>query len=180
MKTATAQLHLGSDDEGSNFQENGISIRSDNLDLNLQDYASDAQEVLSGEFNAAYIKKYANSKTFLHALWNAAGPSAEAMVTCLDILKDKLAGQLAGVLAEFRDLPKQLINFMYEEAGEDPHDAIKFITHVSHQLSQFDDKEGEEDNKSHMKVITYAKDAPVEDALGIDNEGTQVVTRRSQ
>ncbi len=41
------------------------------------------------------------------------------MVTCLDILKDMLAGQLAGVLAEFRDLPEQLINFMYEEAGED-------------------------------------------------------------
>jgi hypothetical protein len=95
------------------------------------------------------------------------------MVTCLDILKDKLAGQLAGVSAEFRDLPEQPINFMYEEAGEDPYDAIKFITHVSHQLSQFDDEEGEEDNKSHVKVITYAKDAPVEDALSIDNEGTQ-------
>ena len=69
---------------------------------------------------------------------------------------------------------------MYKEAGEDPHDVIKFITHVSHQLSQFDDREGEEDNESHVKVIIYAKDAPVEDALGIDNEGTQVVTRRSQ
>jgi hypothetical protein len=124
--------------------------------------------VLSGEFNAAYLKKHPNPQTFLHALWNAAGPSAGAMVTCLEILKDELAGQLACVLAEFRDLPKQLINFMYEEAGEDPHNAIKFITHVSHQLSQFDDKEGEMDNKSHMKVITNVKDAPVEDALGID------------
>jgi hypothetical protein len=68
------------------------------------------------------------------------------MVTCLDILKDKLEGQIASVPAEFRDLPEQLIKFMYEEVGEDPHDAIKFITHVSHQISQIDDREGEEDN----------------------------------
>ncbi len=135
INMATAQLHLGSDDEGRNFQENKISIRSDNLDLNLQDYVSNAQEVLSGDFDAAYIKKYANPKKILHALYNAAGPSAGAMVTCLDIIKDELAGQLAGVPAEFRDLPEQLINFMCEEAGEDPHDAFKFITHVSHQLS---------------------------------------------
>jgi hypothetical protein len=90
----------------------------------------------------------------------------------LDILKDELARQLAGVPAEFRDLPENLIIFMYKEGGEDPHDVIKFITHVSHQLSQFDEGKGEEDNESHVKVITYAKDAPVEDALGIDNEGT--------
>ncbi len=68
MIMATTQLHLGSNDEESNFQENDIIIRSDDLDLSLQDYASNAQEVLSGEFNAAYIKKYANPKTFLHAL----------------------------------------------------------------------------------------------------------------
>ena len=146
MNMATAQLHLGSDDEGSDFQENDMIIRSDDSDLNLQDYANNAQEVLSGEFNAAHVKKYANPKTFLHALWNVAGPSAGAMVTCLDILKDKLEGQIAGVPAEFRDLPEQLIKFMYEEVGEDPHDAIKFITHVSHQISQIDDREGEEDN----------------------------------
>jgi hypothetical protein len=102
------------------------------------------------------------------------------MVTCLDILKDKLAGQLAGVPAEVRDLPEQLINFMYKEAGEDPNNAIKFITHVSHQLSQFDEGEGGEDNKSHVKAITYAKDAPVEDALGIDNEGTQEGASKTQ
>jgi hypothetical protein len=169
MNMATAQLHLGSDDKGRNFQENNMSIRSDDLDMNLLDYESNAQEVLSGEFDAAYVKKYVNPKTFLHALWSAAGPSEGAMVTCLDILKDKLAGQLAGVPAEFRDLPEQLINVMYKEAGEDPNNAIKFITHASHQLSQFDEGEGEEDNKSHVKAITYAKDA----ALGVDNEGTQ-------
>ncbi len=69
---------------------------------------------------------------------------------------------------------------MYKEAGENPHDVIKFITHVFHQLSQFDEGEGEEDNESHVKVITYAKDAPVEDALGTDNEGTQEGASKTQ
>ncbi len=62
MNMATAKLHLRSNDEGSNFQENNMSIHSDDLDLNLHNYVSNAQEVSSGEFNAAYIKKYTNPK----------------------------------------------------------------------------------------------------------------------
>ncbi len=69
---------------------------------------------------------------------------------------------------------------MYMEAGEDPKNMIEFITHVSHQLSQFNEGEGEEDNKSHVKAITYDEDAPVEDALGIDNEGTQEGASKTQ
>ncbi len=102
-----------------------MSIHSNNLDWNLQDYANNVQEVSSGEFDAAFTKKYANPKTFLHTLWNVAGPSVGAMVTCLDIIKDELEGQLTGAPAEFRDLPEQLINFMNAEAGEDPNEAIK-------------------------------------------------------
>ena len=101
-----------------------MSVPSDDLDLNLQDYASNAQEVSLGEFDAAYIKKYANPKSFLRALWNVAGLSAGAMRNCLEIIKDGLEGQLAGVPAEFRNLPEQLINFMHKEAGEDPNEAI--------------------------------------------------------
>jgi hypothetical protein len=59
------------------------------------------------------------------------------MRNCLETIKDKLEGQLASVPAEFRNLPEQLINFMHKEAGEDPNESIKFITHVSHELSQF-------------------------------------------
>ncbi len=120
-----------------------------------------------------HIKKYANPKSFLHALWNAAGPSAGAMRNCLEIIKDELEGQLAGVPAEFRNLPEQLINFMHEEAGEDTNDAIKFITHVSHKLSQFDNDKEEEDHGSHVKAITYAKEVPAQSALGAGNKDTQ-------
>ncbi len=76
------------------------------------------------------------------------------MVTCLDVIKDKLEGELADVLAKFRNLQEELINFMYKEAGVVTRDVIQFITDVSNQLSQFDEEEREEDNKYHVKVIT--------------------------
>ncbi len=41
------------------------------------------------------------------------------MQICLEIIKEELAGQIAGVSVEFRDLPEQLISFMYKEAGDD-------------------------------------------------------------
>jgi hypothetical protein len=180
MNTATAQLNLDSNDKGSDFQENNMSVQSNNLDLHLQDYASDAQEVSLGEYDAAYVKKYANPKTFLHALWNVARPSGGAMVTCLDIIKDELEGQQAGVPAEFKDLPEQLISFMYKKAGGDPHKAIEFITLVSNQLRKFDDKEEDKDNKSHVKTIVYAKDEPAEDDRGLDMGGTQEGASKTQ
>jgi hypothetical protein len=60
MNVATARLHLGSNEEGSNYQEDDMSIRSGDLDLTLQDYVSDTQEVSWVEFDAAFTKKYAN------------------------------------------------------------------------------------------------------------------------
>jgi hypothetical protein len=157
-----------------------MSIRSCGLDLTLQDYVSDAQEVSSGEFDAAFIKKYANLKSFLHALWNAAGPSVGAMVICLGIIKEELEGQLAGVLAEFKDPPEQLINFMNAEAGEDPNDAMKFIAQISHQISQFEDVTEEEDNKRHVMVASNTGDAPAEDTLGTKKRGTQERASKTQ
>jgi hypothetical protein len=54
MNEATNQIHLSwADNEGSDFQENDMSIHSGDLDLNSQDYSSDTQEVSSGEFVAA-------------------------------------------------------------------------------------------------------------------------------
>ncbi len=95
------------------------------------------------------------------------------MVTCLNIIKDKLEGELAGVPAEYRNLPEELINFMYKEAGTDICEVIKFITDVSNQLSHFDEDKMEEDSESHVKVITYDEDAPVESNLWIALGETQ-------
>ncbi len=49
------------------------------------------------------------------------------MRICLEIIKEELSGQIAGVPAEFKDLPEQLISFMYKEAGGDINNAITFI-----------------------------------------------------
>jgi hypothetical protein len=109
--------------------EDNLIVRSDNLDLQLSDYASDAQEVSSGKFDAKHVKKYAAPERFKHILWNT-GPSARAMRICLEIIKEVLLGQITSVPAEFRDLPEQLISFMYKEAGEDLHNAITFISRM--------------------------------------------------
>jgi hypothetical protein len=90
MEKATTSLQLGLEEEaseGSFFLEDDLSVRSGDLDLQLSDYGSDAQEVSSGKFDARQVKKYANPESFKHVLWNTAGPSAGAMRICLEIIK---------------------------------------------------------------------------------------------
>jgi hypothetical protein len=139
MKKATTSLQLDSEEEaskGSSFLEDDLSIRSGDLDLQLSDYNSDAQEVSSGKFDARHVKKYATPELFKHVLWNTAGPSTGAMRIRLEIIKEELLGQIAGVPAELKDLPEQLISFMYKEAGEDIHNAITFINRMHKQLGK--------------------------------------------
>ncbi len=57
MKNSTTRLQLDSEEEasdGSPFTEDDLSVRSDNLDLQLSYYNSNAQEVSSGEFDARH------------------------------------------------------------------------------------------------------------------------------
>jgi hypothetical protein len=108
------------------------------------------------------------------------GSQSSPGVICLDIIKEELEGQLAGVPAEFKDLPEQLTNFMNAEAGEDPNNAMKFIAQISHWISQFEDVTGEEDNKRHVMVASNTRDAPAEDALGTKKGGTQERASKTQ
>lgn len=152
MKKATSLLQLDNSEEdsnGSDFAENDQSVHSDDLDLDLDNYDSDALEVSSGEFNAHYTRKYATPKTFLHTLWNVAGPSAGAMRICLEIILNELKGQMAGVPADFKDLSEELIQYMYKEAGDDPTDVIEYITQIHHDISNFEEKEEGESDRSH-------------------------------
>jgi hypothetical protein len=171
MEKATTSLQLDSEEEaskGNPFSEDDLSVRSGDLNLQLSDYDSDAQEVSSGEFDARHVKKYATPESFKHVLWNTAGPSTGAMQICLEIIKEELSGQIAGVPAEFKDFPEQLISFLYKEAGEDIHEAITFINWMHKQLGKYDDNEEEEHSDSHVKAIPYdeiepAPDIPLED-----------------
>ena len=152
MKKATSLLQLDNSEEdsnGSDFAENDQSVHSDDLDLDLDNYDSDALEVSSGEFDAHYTRKYATPKTFLHTLWNVAGPSAGAMRICLEIILNELTGQMAGVPADFKELSEELIQYMYKEAGDDPTDVIEYITQIHHDISNFEEKEQGESDRSH-------------------------------
>lgn len=169
MKSATTLLRLDSEDEesdDSDYGEDDQSIRSGDLDLELSEYNNEALEVSSGEFDAKFVKRYANPATFLHALWNTAGPSVGAMRIFLDILLEELNGMLIGVQPEFKDVPEEVIKLMYQEGGDQPADTIAFISKIQEEIAAFDDNE--EDSFSHIKNIQYgdpdpAPDIPTED-----------------
>ena len=104
MVIATTLFQLDSDKEasnGSDYNEDNLSAQSGDLDLNLSDYESAADKVSSGTFDAIHAKKYSDPKTFLHMLWNTAGPSVGAMRICLEIIKEELQGQIEGIPTEF-------------------------------------------------------------------------------
>jgi hypothetical protein len=148
MASALAQLNSHSDDkdkEGSgkeevSFNENDLSIRSGDHNLGIEEYDPDAVEVSLGIFDAEHSKKYKTPNSFLQALWNAAGPSVGSMITQLDIIRDKLEGEEAGVDPDFSKNDIQLINFMIKEAGEDTDKCIAFIEDVIETLDKY--KEG--------------------------------------
>jgi hypothetical protein len=180
MKKATTSLQLNSEEEaskGSSFLEDDLSVPSGNLDLQLSNYDSDAHEVSSGKLDARHVKKYATPELFKHVLWNTAGPSAGAMQIYLKIIKEELSGQIAGMPAEFKDLPEQLISFMYKEAREDIHDAITFISRMHKQLGKYDDNEEERNLNSHVKTITHDEIEPAPDIPLTNDRGTQEASK---
>jgi hypothetical protein len=69
---------------------------------------------------------------------------------------------------------------MEYEAGEDPNNAMKFIAQISHQISQFEDITGEQDNKRHVMISSNTGDAPAEDALGTKKGGTKERASKTQ
>ena len=176
LKSATRLLLLDSEDEesdNSDFGEDDQSVRSGDLDLELSEYDNDALEVSSGEFDAKYVKRYANPATFLHALWNTAGPSVGAMRIFLDILLEELNGMLIGVQPEFKDVPEEVIRLMYQEGGDQPADAITFISKIQEEIAEFDDNE--EDSLSHIKNIQYGDTDPAPDIPMIDGETHEAI-----
>lgn len=65
---------------------------------------------------------------------------------------NELSGQVAGVPADFKELPEELIRYMYKEAGEDPTKVIKFISQIHQEIGNFEKKEEEESDHS-VKTI---------------------------
>ncbi len=54
---------------------------------------------------------------------------------------------MAGLTADSSNVPQTLIDFLIEEAGEDPHDTIAFLNQTANQLSQFDEESNAGDDE---------------------------------
>jgi hypothetical protein len=58
---------------------------------------------------------------------------------------------------------------------------MAFIIQVHQEISKFEDKEEEEETSdSHVKTITYNKEAPAQGILNVGNEGTQEEASKTQ
>ncbi len=157
MNTAMAKLQLSSldkdQDKDNNKEfddainrENSINPYSDNKgdkdfleedfsdqqeDLTLGDEFDTALEVSSGVFDAAHSNKFEEPKNFKQLLWNLAGPSPGSMIILLDLLKDDLEADQAGLPANFDKIPLKLLEFMVLDAGEDREGQINFIEQIT-------------------------------------------------
>ncbi len=90
----------------------------------------------SGVFDATHSNKYEEPDNFKQLVWNVGGPSPGSMIILLDLLKDNLEADQAGLPADFDKIPLKLLKFMILEAGEDREQQIKFIKQITKELQQ--------------------------------------------
>ncbi len=102
--------------EGKDFSEDDLSVHLEDHSLG-QDYDS-SSEVASGVFEASYTNTFEEPNSFKELLWNIAGPSVGSMIIFLDILKDNLEAEEAGLPAKFNKISANLLDLLVEEAGK--------------------------------------------------------------
>jgi hypothetical protein len=90
------------------------------------------------------------------------------MTILLDLIKDKLEGDLAGIDPDFTKIPIQLIDFVIEEAGEDPEVCITYINSVIKELDKYNknNKMEAEVTQSKVREGHTNKEAPALDKGG--------------
>jgi hypothetical protein len=127
------------DEEGETYNKNDSSVKPGGNNLNTTEFNSDAWEVSSGKFEAAYRQKYKEPINFCQALWNEAGLSVGSMKIMLEMMRTKFKGELAGLKADSTNYPQCLIDFLIKEAKEESADAITFLDLTSTQLTQYEE-----------------------------------------
>jgi hypothetical protein len=60
------------------------------------------------------------------------------MIICLDLLKEDLEADHAGLPTDFNKIPMKLLEFMVQGAEEDQEDQIIFIEQIMDKLEQID------------------------------------------
>jgi hypothetical protein len=142
----TPDPHTDNED-GKDYKVDDSLANSHDNNLSLSDYDSNVLEVLSGEFDAAHCQKYVEPQNFLQALWNKAGPVVKSMKIMLDLMRTEFEGKMAGMTADLTNMPQILIDFLIEEAGENPNDAIAILNKTAEYLSKFED-EGKDEGET--------------------------------
>jgi hypothetical protein len=178
------------DEEGKDYLENDLSIHPEDHSLG-QDYDS-ALEVESGVFDASYTNTFEEPNTFKEFLWNTAGPSVGSMIIFLDLLKDNLKAEEAGLPARFSGIPANLRALLIEEAGKEHGEQIEFIEAIQEALDKIstpnshdeapsqDEGTNEEASKTQGTLPGAHKASPTDEAAvepatpaGRDKEGAQ-------
>jgi hypothetical protein len=137
---------LSEDESGDNFSKDNMGVNSRDEELSLKNYDLEALEVSSGKFEAAHGQKYQEPTNFLQVLWNKAGPLVGSMKIMPNLMKNEFEGEIAGLKADMKKIPQQLINFLIEEVGKDLHDAINFIDKIIDQLEKYKEEESARDH----------------------------------
>jgi hypothetical protein len=164
---------LSSNNNGKTYKENDSTANPGDDELSMLGYVSDVVKVDSGKFEAAHAQKYTAPDNFCQALWNEVGPSVRSMKILLGMLRTEFEGELVGVPADLTTYSQVLTNFLIEEAGKDPRDAIAFLEMTLAQISQY---------KVENPKETDAYEAPNKDpnALPPDKEDKQIVASKTQ
>ncbi len=91
----------------------------------------------------------------------------------LEMIRMEFEGELLGLKANLTHFSQNLIDFLIEESGENPNDAIAFLDQTSADISQY--KEQNNKDKDIHKAITENQDA-----LPPDKEGEQPEASKTQ
>jgi len=177
-------------EEGKDFSEDDLSVHLEDHSLG-QDYDS-SSEVASGVFEASYTNTFEEPNSFKELLWNIAGPSVRSMINFLDLLKDDLEAEEAGLPAEFNKIPANLRALLVEEAGKKNGEQIEHMKVILKALDKIsktnshneapspDEGTNEEASKTQGTLPGAHKASPTEEAAvepatpaGRDKEGAQ-------
>ena len=121
-------------EKGKDFSEDDLSVHLEDHSLR-QDYDS-SSEVASGVFDASYTNTFEEPNTFKELIWNIAGPSVGSILIFLDLLKDDLEAEEAGLPAGFNKIPVNLLALLVEEACEERGEQIKYIEEILEALDK--------------------------------------------
>ena len=135
LPSLSAEFDPDSDDEeGEDFLEDDLSVHLEDHYLS-NDYDS-SSEVAAGVFDASSTNAFEEPNTFKELLWNLAGPSVGSMITLLNLLKDDLELDKAGLPAGFEKNPVNLLVLLVKKAGKECREQIEYIEEILKALNK--------------------------------------------